>query len=155
MKKLFLLTGILIIALNVLSQHFEVDNTEGCDSLTVAVTNLHPSNGYSPQFMVTTGFNYSWDFGSQGTSSLENPDPVTFTQLGPHEIGYNVVIDTIGYKVTGVSLSGHLGCDDSTPFDNTTEIYIRILDNSGNVLLDLEDDHDSYQTEEGELINLN
>jgi gliding motility-associated-like protein len=154
MKKLKLFSVLLLITSMVIAQHFEVSETEGCDSLTVEFTNLHPSNGYTPIFMTTTGFTYSWGFGSAGTSNLENPNPVTFNNPGPHQIDYTVNIDTIGYKVTGISLSGHLGCQDDTPFDSHVEVYIIVYDNEGNVLLNLEDDADNYEVPEDEFVNI-
>lgn len=154
MKRFCILTLVSLISFVGLSQHFEVSNTEGCDSLYVELTNLHPSNGYTPIFMATTGFTYSWDFGSAGTSNLENPNPITFNNPGPHQIDYTVTVDTIGYKVSGISISGHLGCQDDTPFDDNVEVYIIVYDNAGNVLLNLEDDADNYESPEDEFVNI-
>ncbi len=153
MKKLslFLICSITIIYAQ--AQHFELNPTHACDNVTVDFTNLHPNNGYSPVFLITTGFTYSWDFGNGVTSTAMNPEAVTYAGPGVYEVSYVVNIDTIGYKITGVSLAGHLACDDSTPFDNTVEIYIKILDNSGNVLYTTIDQ--TQDVSEGSYVTIN
>ena len=77
MKNILILIIILSgVSLSVAQTHFTVTPTSGCNEVTAHFDNLHPSNGYIPVPMQTTGFSYEWDFGNGQSSADEDPDSV-------------------------------------------------------------------------------
>ncbi len=145
MRKLAVLILTLFFVQFSFAQHFTVSPESACGSASVTVENLHPSEGYSPEMFITTGFSYAWDFGNGETSALENPDPIQYSAVGQHEISYIVTIDTIGFELQSITLDGYLGCDD--PFGGDVDVYIVVIDNEGNELVNTSDNADSYQVD--------
>lgn len=138
MKRILLfISGIVfLIVFNTFGQnHFTVNPSSGCGSLTTSFTNLHPSQGYSPVFMLTTGYKYQWNFGNGQTSTLENPSPVVYNSPGVYDISYNLTIDTVGFFLTKIDVTS-VGCND--PFGGAPDVYIIIRDASYNVVYSTE-----------------
>ncbi|MCX7697307.1 MAG: T9SS type A sorting domain-containing protein [Bacteroidales bacterium] len=130
MKK-FLLFCFMFIAgkLALFSQsHFDIQVYHQCDSGKIKLINHHPSNGYQPHFMTTTGFRYSWNFGNGQTSTAENPPLVKYSQPGTYNISYSVTIDTVGFYLNRMTVT-RVGCTD--PFGGKPDVYVIIRDNDG------------------------
>jgi len=125
---LFLLSGMLCVKAQT---HFDIVQHELCDSTTIDVVNHNPSLGYTPQMFTTTGFQYSWDFGNGQTSTNENPSGIVYTQPGTYNIDYSVVIDTVGFYLTGIDVSS-IDCSD--PFWGDPDPYIIIRDGSNQIV---------------------
>ena len=83
---------------------FSMSNNSGCGETTVEFTNNNPSNG-------NAGFSYFWNFGNGETSTLENPDPVTYTEPGTYVVDYQASVDTIGFILTMITVEDS-DCDD-------------------------------------------
>lgn len=99
---------------------FSMENSVGCGSTTVHFDNQIPSNG-------ADGFSYSWDFGNGVTSLDENPAPQIYTEVGSHEVNYEVVIDTAGYFLTSVRVED-VGCSD---IFGSIDMSLKITDPNG------------------------
>lgn len=127
------------------SQHFSLTPENGCGSAEVSFTNLHPTDGYTPEMFITTGFSYEWDFGNGDVSTDENPEAVLYDAPGQYEVNYSVTIDTIGFELSKIVLDGYLGCSD--PFSGDVDVYIIITDNNGIELVNTVDEADSYQVD--------
>jgi gliding motility-associated-like protein len=145
MKSISIFIFAVLFTVTVYSQHFSINPTNGCGSAEVSFTNLHPSEGYTPQMFITTGFKYQWDFGNGNTSTVENPSPVIYEGIGQHQIQYTVTIDTIGFELSKIVLDGYLGCDD--PFGGDVDVYIELYDNNSNLIISTEGDANSYQVD--------
>jgi gliding motility-associated-like protein len=140
-KQLFVLSLVLGLGTYTHSysqDYFSATPTEGCGITEVEFTNNVPSNGYTPVFMQTTGYRYSWDFGNGETSTEENPAPVTYDTPGTYTIDYSVTIDTVGFYLTIVDVTA-VGCTD--PFGGKPDVYIIIRDGSNNVVYTTEDSY--------------
>ena len=111
------------------NSHFSVSENTICTYDSISFVNFHPSNGYTPVIFQTTGYTYDWDFGNGQTSSAENPQPIEYSQDGTYNVLYNVYIDTIGFKLTEITIN-NFSCDDFTSL-NDPDIYIVIIDGDG------------------------
>ncbi|MBN2777100.1 MAG: gliding motility-associated C-terminal domain-containing protein [Bacteroidales bacterium] len=149
MKSISIFIFAVIFTITAYAQHFSIDPSNGCGSAEVSFTNLHPSEGYTPQMFITTGFNYQWDFGNGNTSTSENPAPEMFDGPGEYQIQYTVTIDTIGFELSKIVLDGYLGCTDPEVLGigGDVDVYIELYDNNSNLLISTEDDADSYQVD--------
>jgi len=103
---------------------FSLVNNIGCGEVTTAFVNNVPSNG-------NEGFSYRWDFGDQTFSEQENPAARTYTTPGVYPIGYQAIIDTTGYFLTGVSV---LETDCSDAFGGRPDLKINVFDPAGELL---------------------
>jgi PKD repeat protein len=105
---------------------FSMQNSAGCGEVTVDFENNIPSNA-------NPGYSYKWDFGNGVTSTLENPEEITYDQPGAYEVKYEATIDTFGYMLTSVQVV-KVGCSDlSVPpiFNGAPDLYVKIKDPSG------------------------
>jgi hypothetical protein len=90
---------------------FVVDTGMGCAPFDVVINNLVPSNG-------NPNFSYFWDFGNGQTSTMENPDTVTYdfgiTTDTTVAITQQVIIDTFPYLLETVVVASDPGnsCND-------------------------------------------
>jgi len=98
----------------------------GCAPLTVNFINNFPSNGYVPVAGQTQGFLYNWDFGNGLLSNIENPPPVTYYAPGQYPVLYTATVDTFGFQLTNVTVTG-VNCTD---FGSSSDVYIKIFDGS-------------------------
>jgi len=108
---------------------FSMDQSAGCESVTVEFTNNIPSGGID-------GFFYNWDFGNGTTSTDENPGSITFDQPGTYFINYEVIIDTVGFILQDVEALT-ADCDDiptAPAFSNDPDLFLVIKDPSGMIV---------------------
>ncbi|MBK9017068.1 MAG: PKD domain-containing protein [Saprospiraceae bacterium] len=103
-----------------------MQNNAGCGSVTVSFENNLPSNG-------NNGYSYLWDFGNGTTSTLENPQPVTYSTPDVYEVNYTANIDTFGYKITTVRILD-ASCDDIA-INTAPDLYVKIRDPQGNFVV--------------------
>lgn len=128
---LSLFFGLSVFTISYSQVHISASPTEGCGETEVEFTNNIPSGGYTPVFMQTTGYTYSWDFGNGENSTVENPNPVIYDTPGVYPVEYSVTIDTIGFYLTAVDVTA-VGCTD--PFNGAPDPYIIIRDGSNNIV---------------------
>ena len=102
------------------TEGFSLTDNVACGETTVSFTNNIPSNG-------NAGVMYFWDFGNGTTSNEENPADITYNEPGIYEVSYEVVIDTLGFFLTGVTVAD-AGCTDLI---GPPDLYLRIFDPSG------------------------
>ena len=106
------------------SADFEVTDDAVCDDAPVAITNTS---------VVTSAFDFSWDFGNGTTSNVRDPMPVNYTTAGEYEINLEVsrdvcmdtAINTVKYfplpDNVVVVPDGTGGCDSARiTFENQT-----------------------------------
>ncbi len=82
---------------------FTYTPTSGCGTTRVDFTNNFPSNGVQ-------GFDYYWDFGNGVTTTAESPPSQTYSP-GRYRVIARTVIDTVGYKIEKITVSG-TSCND-------------------------------------------
>ncbi|MBN2681157.1 MAG: gliding motility-associated C-terminal domain-containing protein [Bacteroidales bacterium] len=146
MKKLIFSIGLIVLSTAIFAQtHFTLSPSSGCGSFDVEFNNLHPSGGYAPVVMQTTGFTYSWDFGNGQSSTLENPASVNYNFPGNYTVAYTATIDTIGFYMTKLTVTA-IACDDPDvwPFTNDPDLYIEIIDGSSTIIHTTYDEADSH-----------
>lgn len=102
---------------------FSMENSSGCGSTTVNFQNNIPSNGVD-------GYSYTWDFGNGVTSLDENPAPQTYTEVGNHEVNYEVVIDTSGHFLNTIIVE-NVACSD---IFGSIDMFAKITDPDGTVI---------------------
>ncbi len=105
---------------------FAITPLVGCDELTVSLTNNVPSGG-------NPGITYLWEFGDGTQSTDEDPMTHYYNTPGQYIIDYTATIDTIGFILSGVSVTG-ASCDDfglGPLIPSDPDLYIKIFDPSG------------------------
>jgi len=112
---------------------FSFSPSTGCAPLTVQFTNQNPSNGYQPGPQ-NLGYQYSWDFGNGLTSNAENPAPIVYGMGGNYPITYQAVIDTLPFLLQSLTVNT-VNCTDIPFFGDHPDLYLRVLDASGNLLM--------------------
>ena len=76
---------------------FSMGNNIGCGQTTVAFTNNNVSEGQA-------GFSYRWDFGNGQTSIVETPEDQAFEEPGIYPVTYEAIIDTLGARLTEITI---------------------------------------------------
>ena len=99
---------------------FALTGNVGCGSATVSFENLLPSSGRA-------GIGYSWDFGDNSGSTLENPPAKTYTAPGVYPVDYRATFDTLGYTLTNVTVED-ADCDDII---GQPDLFIELFDPTG------------------------
>jgi hypothetical protein len=98
---------------------FTINNPLGCVPLTTSFSANYQSQG-------NPAYSYVWDFGNGQVSTDENPPAQTYTQPGAYVISLETTIDTLGYFLSSVDISGSPSqCDDI--FDGP-DYYIKIFE---------------------------
>jgi PKD repeat protein len=127
LKKLaFLVPFVAISYQNIHAQTpgFSVSADTGCIPFNVTFSNLIPSNS-------NPGISYQWDFGNGDTSTLEQPQAVTYNNPGTYFVSYIAIFDTIGYSLDSVKITSSACNDDVAPFTtNAPDFYLNILNSA-------------------------
>ncbi len=106
---------------------FSMENGTGCGSATVVFQNNIPSNGHP-------GFSYIWDFGNGTGSTEEHPEPQPYGQPGQYPVQFQATVDTVGYRLTTVTILS-AGCDDfGLPTSVPPDLYVKLKDPAGNLV---------------------
>ena len=111
------------------TEGFTMTNNTGCGEVTVSFENNIPSNGED-------GFSYQWDFGNGNFSIDENPADQTYTEPGIYIVNYEAQIDTVGYILTRVQVTG-VTCDDiptAPDWSFNPDMHVEIIDPDGNII---------------------
>ena len=103
----------------------------GCETTQIDFTINNPVN-YTPIAGQTTGIAHNWSFGNGMTSNIESPTTQTFTGAGQYLVTYTKILDTVGFKLHGVTINT-VGCTDAVGFGNP-DIYIEMYDASNNMV---------------------
>jgi len=112
-----------------ITEGFSMANNIGCGSVEVDFTNNIASNG-------NPGITYSWDFGNGTESSSESPGTIVYDQPGVYEVIYEAVIDTVGYVLTGITVT-ESDCDDFPTFpdfSSAPDMRITVFRPDGQIL---------------------
>ncbi len=112
---------------------FSFSPSTGCAPLTVQFTNQNPSNGYQPG-PNNLGYQYTWDFGNGLSSTDEQPAPIVYGTGGSYPISYQAVIDTLPFFLQSLTVNT-VNCTDIPFFGDHPDLYLRVLDAGGNLLL--------------------
>ncbi len=113
---------------------FTITNPTGCAPVTTVFTPVHQSQG-------NPSYSYSWDFGNGNTSDVEFPPAQTYSNAGEYIVSLSTTIDTLGYFMSSVNVSGSASsCDDI--FDGP-DYFIRIFEGSTQIY---QSDHVSNQS---------
>ncbi|NSW45895.1 MAG: gliding motility-associated C-terminal domain-containing protein [Bacteroidales bacterium] len=134
---LSLLLSFILIDVVYAQTHFTIQQSTGCNTLQLNIQNNHPSNNFSPNPFLTTGFSYQWNFGNGQTSTLENPT-ANYSQPGTYTIHYDCTIDTVGFYLTGILVT-QVNCND--PFGGAQDPYIIIKDVNDNTVFTTESNY--------------
>lgn len=110
---------------------FVISPSYGCETAVVDFTLNNPL-AYTNVPNQTTGIKHSWDFGNGQNSNSETPPAQTYNGVGAYTVTHTQVIDTTGFRLTGVTIN-NVGCTDIIGYGNP-DIYIQVLDNSGAIV---------------------
>ncbi len=103
---------------------FSMNNSSGCDPLTVSFANNDPGQ-----------LSYNWDFGDGIQSNLENPVPHTYTTPGDYIITQTVMPNIQpDYYLTSVTVNS-IPDNYGAPFDDP-DMYILLADTNGTIVYD-------------------
>jgi PKD repeat protein len=104
---------------------FTYTNPSGCSPVITTFSPVHQSQG-------NPAYSYNWDFGNGSTSTLEFPPAQTYTNPGDYTVSLSTTIDTLGYFLSSITVSGSAStCDDIFDgpdyfiklFEGSTKIY--------------------------------
>lgn len=110
---------------------FSMSPARGCETVTVAFAAENISN-YVPVPGLTNGITHQWDFGNGNQSSDAFPAPQTYLGAGVYPITYTRIIDTIGFKIQSIQITG-VGATDAVGYGEP-DLYIQIMDAGGNII---------------------
>lgn len=101
-----------------------------CAPATLSLTNDIPSNGQA-------GFTYDWNIsgpnGFQFQTNLESPAPQVLADSGTYVIDYTATIDTIGFVLDSIVITG-VDCDDDFGL-GAPDLYWILTDPNGTALI--------------------
>lgn len=123
---------------------FAMNPSSGCDEVTVEFTNNNPSGNYSPIPDQTQGYIYNWDFDNGLQSSLENPNPQTYSTPGQYLIDYTCLIDTFGFFLENITVNS-VSCSDPIGYGDP-DLYLELYDGDGALVFTSSEDDSGVPT---------